>query len=63
MVTDGPCTLTDSITKPTQVVTKKLKVLVVDGLPRVDFKFLQRALTATAGWTRGSSSPRATARR
>jgi hypothetical protein len=37
-------TLTDGITKPTQVVSRKLKVLVVDGLPRVDFKFLQRAL-------------------
>lgn len=37
-------TLTDSAAKPTQVVTKKLRVLVVDGLPRVDFKFLQRAL-------------------
>jgi hypothetical protein len=37
-------TLTDTTTKPTQVVTKKLKVLVVDGLPRVDFKFLMRAL-------------------
>ncbi len=37
-------TLTDTTTKPTQIVTKKLKVLVVDGLPRVDFKFLQRAL-------------------
>lgn len=37
-------TLTDGVTKPTQVVSKKLKVLVVDGLPRVDFKFLQRAL-------------------
>jgi hypothetical protein len=37
-------TLTDSVTKPTQVVTKKLRVLVVDGTPRVDFKFLQRAL-------------------
>ncbi|MBP3957214.1 hypothetical protein J8F10_18285 [Gemmata sp. G18] len=36
--------LTDSTTKPTQVVTKKLKVLVVDGLPRKDFQFLQRAL-------------------
>ena len=34
----------DTVTKPTQVVTKKLKVLVVDGLPRVDFKFLQRSL-------------------
>jgi hypothetical protein len=37
-------TLTDATTRPTQVVSKKLKVLVVDGLPRVDFKFLQRAL-------------------
>jgi hypothetical protein len=37
-------TLADTTTKPTQVVSKKLKVLVVDGLPRVDFKFLQRAL-------------------
>ena len=37
-------TLRDFVTKPTHVVTKKLKVLVVDGLPRVDFKFLQRAL-------------------
>ena len=37
-------TLTDSITKPTQVIDKKLKVLVVDSLPRYDFKFLQRAL-------------------
>ncbi len=37
-------TLTDAVTKPTQVVTKKLKVLVLDGLPRKDFQFLQRAL-------------------
>ncbi|QJW92729.1 hypothetical protein [Frigoriglobus tundricola] len=37
-------TLTDSAVRPTQVISKKLKVLVVDGLPRVDFKFLQRAL-------------------
>ncbi|VTR99660.1 Uncharacterized protein OS=Chthoniobacter flavus Ellin428 GN=CfE428DRAFT_2683 PE=4 SV=1: VWA_2: DUF1355 [Gemmata massiliana] len=37
-------TLTDSTTKPTQVITKKLKVLVVEGLPRKDFQFLQRAL-------------------
>ncbi len=46
VTTDGTTveTLTDAVTKPTQVVTKKLKVLVVDGLPRVDFKFLQRAL-------------------
>ena len=37
-------TLTDSTTKPSRVVKKRLRVLVVDGLPRVDFKFLQRAL-------------------
>ncbi|HEV3440072.1 MAG TPA: vWA domain-containing protein, partial [Gemmata sp.] len=37
-------TLTDGITRPAQVVDKKLKVLVVDSLPRYDFKFLQRAL-------------------
>ncbi len=37
-------TLTDSTTKPAQVVSKRLKVLVVDGLPRKDFQFLQRAL-------------------
>ncbi|MCS6865757.1 MAG: hypothetical protein RMJ56_14765 [Gemmataceae bacterium] len=37
-------TLTDSLTKPTQIITKKLKVLMVDGLPRFDFRFLQRAL-------------------
>ncbi|MBM3979320.1 MAG: hypothetical protein FJ304_03365 [Planctomycetes bacterium] len=37
-------TLKDAATRSTQIVSKKLKVLVVDGLPRVDFKFLQRAL-------------------
>jgi hypothetical protein len=37
-------TLTDSITKPSVVVDKKFKVLVVDSLPRYDFKYLQRAL-------------------
>ena len=36
--------LTDTMTKPSQVVDKKLKVLVVDSLPRYDFKYLQRAL-------------------
>ncbi|MCI0703088.1 MAG: VWA domain-containing protein, partial [Planctomycetia bacterium] len=36
--------ISDSISKPTQLVNKKLKVLVVDGLPRIDFRFLQRAL-------------------
>lgn len=37
-------TLTDSVTKPTQVISRKLKVLVVDGAARIDFRFLQRAL-------------------
>lgn len=37
-------TLTDKITRPSQVVDKKLKVLVIDSLPRFDFQFLQRAL-------------------
>lgn len=36
--------LTDTLTKPVRVVDKKLKVLVVDSLPRFDFRFLQRAL-------------------
>jgi hypothetical protein len=36
--------LTDAITKGTKVVDKKLKVLVVDSLPRWDFKFIQRGL-------------------
>ena len=46
VTTDGAAaeTLTDSATRPTQVISKKLKVLVVDGAPRIDFKFLQRAL-------------------
>jgi hypothetical protein len=37
-------TLSDSLTKPSLVVDKKFKVLVVDSLPRYDFKYLQRAL-------------------
>ncbi len=37
-------TLTDELIRPAQVVDKKIKVLVVDSLPRFDFKFLQRAL-------------------
>jgi hypothetical protein len=37
-------TLKDEVTRPAQVVDKKLKVLVIDSLPRYDFKFLQRAL-------------------
>ena len=36
--------LTDELTKPARVVDKKLKVLVVDSLPRFDFRYLQRAL-------------------
>ncbi|MBX9623967.1 MAG: hypothetical protein K2X82_09180 [Gemmataceae bacterium] len=36
--------LTDELTKPVRVVDKKLKVLVVDSLPRFDFRYLQRAL-------------------
>ena len=36
--------LTDTLTKPVRVVDRKLKVLVVDSLPRFDFRFLQRAL-------------------
>src|SRR5690606_27959415 len=36
--------LTDEVVKPARVVDRKLKVLVVDSLPRWDFKFLQRAL-------------------
>ncbi|HEY1189172.1 MAG TPA: hypothetical protein VGE74_16070 [Gemmata sp.] len=37
-------TLTDTTTKPSQVVGKKLQVLMVEGLPRKDFQFLMRAL-------------------
>ncbi|MDB5309636.1 MAG: hypothetical protein JWO38_3838 [Gemmataceae bacterium] len=36
--------LTDETTKAVKVVDRKLKVLLVDSLPRFDFKFLQRAL-------------------
>lgn len=36
--------LTDAVTKPSQVIGKKLQVLVVEGLPRKDFQFLMRAL-------------------
>ncbi|MDY3554619.1 hypothetical protein R5W24_003745 [Gemmata sp. JC717] len=44
---DGPGArdpLTDTVTKPAQIITKKLQVLVVEGLPRKDFQFLMRAL-------------------
>lgn len=37
-------TVTDELAKAVKVVNRKLKVLVVDSLPRWDFKFLQRAL-------------------
>jgi hypothetical protein len=36
--------ITNTISKPAQVVNRKLKVLVVDSLPRRDFQFIQRAL-------------------
>ncbi|HSQ56794.1 MAG TPA: vWA domain-containing protein, partial [Gemmata sp.] len=36
--------ITNTISRPAQVVNRKLKVLVVDSLPRRDFQFLQRAL-------------------
>jgi hypothetical protein len=36
--------LTDNLTRGVKVVDKKLKVLVVDSLPRWDFKYLQRGL-------------------
>ena len=55
--------LSDSITKPSQVVDKKLKVLVVDSLPRYDFKYLQRAYCAIAASRPSSTSPRGTSRR
>ena len=34
----------DTLAKPVRVSDRKLKVLVVDGVPRWDFKFLQRLL-------------------
>jgi hypothetical protein len=36
--------LTDEAVKPVRVVDRKLNVLMVDSVPRFDFKFLQRAL-------------------
>jgi hypothetical protein len=36
--------ITNTISRAAQVVNRKLKVLVVDSLPRRDFQFLQRAL-------------------
>ena len=55
--------LSDSITKPSQVVDKKLKVLVVDSLPRYDFKYLQPPFCAIAASRPSSTSPRGTSRR
>ncbi|VTT97682.1 Uncharacterized protein OS=Chthoniobacter flavus Ellin428 GN=CfE428DRAFT_2683 PE=4 SV=1: VWA_2: DUF1355 [Gemmataceae bacterium] len=37
-------TLTGGLSRPAQVVSRKLKLLWVDGLPRRDFQFLQRDL-------------------
>ena len=37
-------TVSDELVKAAKVVDRKLKVLVVDSLPRWDFKFMQRAL-------------------
>ena len=36
--------LTDEAVKPVRVVDRKMNVLVIDSVPRFDFKFLQRAL-------------------
>src|SRR5262249_12917299 len=45
-VTTGTGTRADkivhTISRPAQVIDRKLKVLVIDSLPRFDFKFLQR---------------------
>ncbi|MBA4188183.1 MAG: hypothetical protein C0467_09215 [Planctomycetaceae bacterium] len=41
---DAADTLTSNISRPAQVVNRKLKLLWVDGLPRRDFQFLQRDL-------------------
>jgi uncharacterized membrane protein len=43
-VLSGLETVTDEITKSVRVIDRKVKVLVVDSLPRWDFKFLQRSL-------------------
>ncbi len=43
-IVGGPEPLSDSISKSVQVVDRKIKVLVIDSLPRFDFKFLQRGL-------------------
>lgn len=40
----GAETLVSSVSRPAQVVNRKLKLLWVDGLPRFDFQFMQRWL-------------------
>jgi hypothetical protein len=41
---DAADVITNTLSRPSQVVSRKLKVLMVDSLPRRDFQFLQRAL-------------------
>lgn len=43
-VISGLETVTDEMTKSVRIVDRKVKVLVVDSIPRWDFKFLQRSL-------------------
>ncbi len=43
-VVSGLETVTDEVTKSVRIVDRKVKVLVVDSIPRWDFKFLQRSL-------------------
>ena len=43
-VLSGPEALSDELTRTVKVLDRKVKVLVVDWVPRWDFKFLQRAL-------------------
>ncbi|OWK46707.1 glutamine amidotransferase [Fimbriiglobus ruber] len=43
-VLSGPDDVTDELTKSVRVVDRKMKVLLIDSIPRWDFKFLQRAL-------------------
>jgi hypothetical protein len=43
-VISGLETVTDEIAKSVRIVDRKVKVLVVDSIPRWDFKFLQRSL-------------------
>ncbi len=43
-VISGLETVTDELVKTVRIVDRKVKVLVVDSIPRWDFKFLQRSL-------------------